>query len=61
MYFCMDLFSFIPIKPLSILDLSSLATILFFTYNEFCYLVVTQVITLFVFVTIYFTYSTKTP
>ncbi len=60
MYASIDRFSAIPLGPLGILDFSSLAEILSFTYSEPCYLTVTYVITLFVFVTIYVTYSIQT-
>ncbi len=52
-----DRFSLIPSGPLGILDFFSLAAILSFTYSEPCYLTLIYVITLFVFVTIYVTYS----
>ncbi len=55
-----DRFSFIPSGPPGILDFPSLAAILFFTYSELCYITLIYVITLFIFVTIYFTYSTQT-
>ena len=60
MYAFIDRFSLIPSGPSGILDFPSLAAILFFTYREPCYLIVAYVITLFVFVTKYFTYSTQT-
>ena len=44
---------------LGILDFLSLATILSFAYSEPCYLKVSYVITLFVFVTTYDTHSTQ--
>ena len=60
LYASIDRFSLIPLGPPDILDFSSLAAILSFTYSEPCYLTVTYVITLFVFVIIYVTYSTQT-
>ncbi len=58
MYASIDRFSFVPSGPPSILDFSSLAAILSFAYSEPCYLTVIYVITLFVFVIPYVTYST---
>ncbi len=56
----MDRFSLIPSGPPGILDFLSLAAILSFTYSKPCYFTVIYVITLFVFVTTYVTYSTQT-
>ncbi len=59
MYASIDRFSLIPSGPPGILDFPSLAAILSFTYSEPCYLTLIYVITLFVFVTTYVTYSTQ--
>ncbi len=59
MYDSIDRFSFIPSGPQGILDFPSLAAILSFTYSELCHLKVIYVITLFVFVPTYVTYSTQ--
>ena len=60
LYVSIGRFSFILKSFPSILDFFFLAPILFFTYSEPCYLKVTYVITLFVFVTIYVIYFSQT-
>ncbi len=59
MYASIDRFSLMPSGPSGILDISSLVAILSLTYSEPCYLTVKYLITLFVFVTKYVTYSTQ--
>ena len=61
MYAPIDRFSLIRSGPPGILDFSSLAAILSFTYSEPCYLTVIYVIIFFVFVTKYVIYSIQKP
>ena len=60
MYASIERFSLIPSGLSGILDFLSLAGILSFTYSEPFYLTVIYMITLFVFVTTYVTYSSQT-